>query len=86
MCAVAKLAKILVFALQKPAEDEKKEEKPKDEKKPLWLNAWEDPLAGARAFSSCIELADITGDGNHKLLIADANKQLKVHFVYCSSG
>jgi Bardet-Biedl syndrome 1 protein len=64
---------------KKPAEDEKKEEKPKDEKKPLWLNAWEDPLAGARAFSSCIELADITGDGNHKLLIADANKQLKVY-------
>ena len=45
---------------------------------PLWLDAWLNPLAGVRCFSSCIELADINGDGDHKLLIADYQKKLKV--------
>jgi len=61
-----------------PPELSEEEKARREEKKRLWLDAWKDPLAGVRAFSSCIELADVHGDGNHKLLIADANRTLKV--------
>jgi len=36
-----------------------------------WLNAYFDPVAGLYTFSSCIALADLNGDGDHKLVIAD---------------
>jgi Bardet-Biedl syndrome 1 protein len=48
------------------------------EDREMWLNAWRDQLAGVRAFGTCLELADINGDGDSKLLIADAQKKLKV--------
>eukprot|EP00756_Hemistasia_phaeocysticola_P002698 Hpha_TRINITY_DN11831_c1_g1::TRINITY_DN11831_c1_g1_i1::g.2138::m.2138/K16746/BBS1; Bardet-Biedl syndrome 1 protein len=47
-------------------------------KKPLWLDAWTNSLASVKALSSCIDLADVNGDGDWKLLIADAQKKLKV--------
>mmetsp|Transcript_50681 Transcript_50681/g.99275 ORF Transcript_50681/g.99275 Transcript_50681/m.99275 type:complete len:589 (-) Transcript_50681:207-1973(-) len=44
-----------------------------------WLHAWHDPVAGVKAFSQCVRLCDVRGDGENKLLIADANKILKVY-------
>eukprot|EP01059_Diplonema_ambulator_P035719 TRINITY_DN8532_c0_g1_i5.p1 TRINITY_DN8532_c0_g1~~TRINITY_DN8532_c0_g1_i5.p1 ORF type:complete len:594 (+),score=182.29 TRINITY_DN8532_c0_g1_i5:184-1965(+) len=49
------------------------------EQESLWLDAWLNPLAGVRAFSACIELADLNGNGDWKLLIADAQRKLKVY-------
>lgn len=45
-----------------------------------WLNAWRDHLAGIKAFSNCIDLADVNGDGDYKLIVGDtASKRLKVY-------
>jgi Bardet-Biedl syndrome 1 protein len=43
-----------------------------------WLNAWHDPVANVKAYSNCIGLADLNTDGDHKLLIADLDRKLKV--------
>lgn len=45
-----------------------------------WLHAWYDPVAGLRVSShSCINVADLNGDGDHKLLVVDCEKKkLKV--------
>uniref|UniRef100_A0A7S1IQI7 Bardet-Biedl syndrome 1 N-terminal domain-containing protein n=1 Tax=Eutreptiella gymnastica TaxID=73025 RepID=A0A7S1IQI7_9EUGL len=59
-------------------EKENKDKKEEEKGSGLWLDAWKDPLAGVRAFSNCLELADIAGDGSHKLLVADASRTLKV--------
>jgi len=44
----------------------------------VWLDAWQDPVANVRAYSPCIRMADLTGDGEWRLLVADASKKLKV--------
>jgi len=44
----------------------------------VWLDAWQDPVANAKAFSQCVRLADVFGDGDWRLLVADARKKLKV--------
>mmetsp|Transcript_17466 Transcript_17466/g.38031 ORF Transcript_17466/g.38031 Transcript_17466/m.38031 type:complete len:600 (-) Transcript_17466:231-2030(-) len=44
----------------------------------VWLDAWQDPVANVRAYSPCIRMADLAGDGEYRLLIADASKKLKV--------
>ena len=44
-----------------------------------WLNAWFDPVAGIKSYSSCVRLADVSGDGEYKLLVADADRKLKVY-------
>ena len=30
----------------------------------VWLHAWHDPVASLRAFSPCVRLADLNGDGS----------------------
>lgn len=35
-----------------------------------WLNAFYDPVANIKAFSTHIDLADLQGDGDFKLLVA----------------
>ena len=47
-------------------------------KRALWLDAWSDPVAGVKAFTSCMRTADLNGDGDWRLVVADANKKLKV--------
>ena len=42
-------------------------------------DAWYDPVAGISAYSSCIRLADLNGDGDYKLLIADHQRKLKIY-------
>lgn len=49
-----------------------------------WINAFSDPLAGLYTFPTCMALADLNGDGDHKLIIADLgtgkyNMKLKVY-------
>lgn len=50
-----------------------------------WLNAYYDPIAALYSFSSCVALADLNGDGDNKLLIANLgngafNMKLKVTY------
>jgi len=45
-----------------------------------WIHAWSDPVAGICSYSGCIKLVDLDDDGDHKLVIADANsKKLKIY-------
>ncbi|KPA86510.1 putative Bardet-Biedl syndrome 1 protein-like (BBS1-like protein 1) [Leptomonas pyrrhocoris] len=44
----------------------------------FWLYAFRDHLANLRAFSNCIETADVSGNGDYQLLVADGSKKLKV--------
>lgn len=44
-----------------------------------WLHAWHDPVANVRAYTQCMRLADVVADGEFRLLIADAEKKLKVY-------
>ena len=37
-----------------------------------WLNAYQDPVAGINTSSNCMALEDLNGDGENKLIIADA--------------
>lgn len=50
----------------------------RDPAKQLWLDAWADPVAGVKAFSTCITTCSLCGDGDWRLVIADADKKLKV--------
>ena len=43
-----------------------------------WLHAWHDPVAGLSTPPSCVRLADLDGDGEAKLLVADSDKKLKI--------
>ncbi|EKF31792.1 Bardet-Biedl syndrome 1 protein, putative [Trypanosoma cruzi marinkellei] len=47
-------------------------------KEKFWLYAFRDHLAGIQAFTSCIGVADVHGDGDYKLIIADGKRRLKV--------
>lgn len=49
-----------------------------DVDKPMWLTSWKDQLAGAAATSACMELSDLNGDANYKLVVAAAARRLKV--------
>ena len=51
-----------------PPVDEGRAPKPRAER--VWLDAWYDPVANLRAYSGCVRLSDLHGDGDHKLLVA----------------
>lgn len=36
-----------------------------------WLDAHYDPVAGLHTFSSCVDLADLSGDGENRLVVGD---------------
>ena len=59
--------------------------RPHNKSNSIWLVALYDPVAGVKANSSCICTANITGDGDHRLLIADASKKLKIYKVCAPS-
>ncbi|KAG5467005.1 hypothetical protein LSCM1_01183 [Leishmania martiniquensis] len=50
-----------------------------ESKEKFWLYAFRDHLANLRAFSNCIETADVHGVGDYQLLVADGSKRLKVY-------
>lgn len=51
-----------------------KEERLKAETKAKFLTAYHDPVAQINTFSSCMTLADLSRDGNFKLILADFGK------------
>jgi len=52
--------------------------------KPLWLNAWYDPLSNIHSISECMIQCDLNGDGDYKLCIADQiEKKLKIYKNQC---
>eukprot|EP00276_Gloeochaete_wittrockiana_P008473 CAMPEP_0184664068 /NCGR_PEP_ID=MMETSP0308-20130426/51076_1 /TAXON_ID=38269 /ORGANISM="Gloeochaete witrockiana, Strain SAG 46.84" /LENGTH=592 /DNA_ID=CAMNT_0027107225 /DNA_START=108 /DNA_END=1886 /DNA_ORIENTATION=+ len=51
----------------------------KENAQSVWLNAWHDPVAGIKTYTSCVRMADLNGDGDWKLLIADLDRKLKVY-------
>ena len=53
------------------------EPKPKP-KKSKWLDSWNDPLARAKCWSSCLRLVDLKGDGDHQMVVGNMDKKLKV--------
>jgi Bardet-Biedl syndrome 1 protein len=57
------------------------EAKAKEEAKArnVWLHAWHDPVAGLKAYSPCVRLADISADGESKLLVAGSDCKLKIY-------
>eukprot|EP00879_Flechtneria_rotunda_P025766 GHRR01027411.1.p1 GENE.GHRR01027411.1~~GHRR01027411.1.p1 ORF type:complete len:329 (+),score=99.63 GHRR01027411.1:210-1196(+) len=50
----------------------------REQAKQLWLDAWADPVAGVKAFGNCIHTCNLYGDGDWRLVIADADKKIKV--------
>jgi len=45
----------------------------------VWLHAWHDPVAGLKAYSQCVRLADLNANGESKLLVAGSDKKLKIY-------
>jgi Bardet-Biedl syndrome 1 protein len=46
--------------------------------KKIWLDAWNDPVAGLSAYTSCVHTCNLMGDGDWRLVVADSDKKLKV--------
>jgi Bardet-Biedl syndrome 1 protein len=55
----------------------------KDAPKHTWLDAWADPVAGLKAFSYCIHTCNLYGDGDWRLIVADADRKIKVEICEC---
>ena len=58
--------------------DKTKSLRDKDNKQ-AWLDAWVDPVADVKAFSSCVATCNLLGDGDWRLVVADTDRKLKVH-------
>lgn len=46
--------------------------------KQLWLDAWNDPVAGISAYTPCMHACNLMGDGDYRLIVADGDRKLKV--------
>ena len=46
----------------------------------VWLDAWEHPVADIHAYSRCMALANVAGDNDYRLLVANENKRLSLLF------
>ncbi|GMF40811.1 unnamed protein product [Phytophthora fragariaefolia] len=44
-----------------------------------WLSAYHNSVAGIKAASSCMQLVDVYGDGDDKLVVADRDQRLKMY-------
>ncbi|KAG7396657.1 Bardet-Biedl syndrome 1 protein [Phytophthora boehmeriae] len=44
-----------------------------------WLSAYHNSVAGIKAGSSCMQLVDVYGDGDAKLIVADGDQRLKMY-------
>lgn len=49
-----------------------------DVQRKLWLEAWHDAVAGIKAYTPCVTACNLHGDGEWRLVVADADKKLKV--------
>lgn len=54
------------------------EELPEKRKMP-WLDAWHDPVAGMSCFSSFMCLADLHADGDHRLIMVDLKRRIRIY-------
>jgi hypothetical protein len=67
------------------AEDTEKDTAPvtdasaKKVSKSPWLSAYHNSVAGIKAGSSCMQLVDVYGDGDAKLVVADGDQRLKMY-------
>mmetsp|Transcript_23512 Transcript_23512/g.51569 ORF Transcript_23512/g.51569 Transcript_23512/m.51569 type:complete len:590 (+) Transcript_23512:193-1962(+) len=48
-------------------------------KKSPWLDAWHDPVAGMCCFSPYMCLADLHADGDHRLIMVDLKKRMRIY-------
>lgn len=48
-------------------------------KKSPWLDAWHDPVAGMSCYSSFMCLSDLNADGDHRLVMVDLKKRIRVY-------
>lgn len=55
------------------------ETSPKKPAKSPWLSAYHNSVAGIRAYSNCMALVDVYGDGDAKLVVADGDRRLKMY-------
>jgi Bardet-Biedl syndrome 1 protein len=46
--------------------------------KSVWLDAYSDPVAGVSAYSPCVHVCNLFGDGDNRLVVADEDRKLKV--------
>ncbi|KAG2484587.1 hypothetical protein HYH03_016628 [Edaphochlamys debaryana] len=46
--------------------------------KSVWLDAFNDPVAGISAYTPCIHTCNLFGDGENRLVIADEDRKLKI--------
>lgn len=44
-----------------------------------WLNAWHDPVAGMSSYSQFMCLADLHADGDHRLIMCDLKKRIRIY-------
>jgi len=44
-----------------------------------WLDAWLDPVAGMSCFSSFMCLADLHAEGDHRLILVDLKKRIRIY-------
>jgi len=49
------------------------------QRKVPWLDAWHDPVAGMSCFSSFMCLADLHADGDHRLIMVDLKKRIRIY-------
>ena len=76
MAAASTTAHTVVTGEQVMAAARAQEEK---KARSVWLHAWHDPVAGLKAFSPCVRLSDVSGDGDSKLLVACSDRKLKTY-------
>lgn len=55
------------------------EEAPEPPRKSPWLDAWHDPVAGMSCFSSFMCLADLHAEGDHRLIMVDLKKRIRIY-------
>ncbi|ETV92493.1 hypothetical protein H310_13179 [Aphanomyces invadans] len=65
--------------LDKAGNDTVKGSAPHVVEKNPWLHAYHNSVAGIKAFTNCVQLADVYGDGDSKLIVADSDRRLKLY-------
>lgn len=48
-------------------------------RKSPWLDAWHDPVAGMTCFSSFMSLSDLHADGDHRLIMVDLKRRIRIY-------
>jgi Bardet-Biedl syndrome 1 protein len=54
--------------------------------KSVWLEAFNEPVAGITAYTPCVRTGNFSGDGDNQLVIADTDRKLKVRVMAGGEG